>query len=93
MTTTTAARRITREVNSTTHDLMIWFDEDGQVLTHWPTGTYTTVPEGGYVRLGGTRGSRRGKLTEAQVQAVLDARVESDDPMDYLAVLALEGAL
>ena len=92
MNITTAARRTTREVNATTKNLTIWFDRDGQVVTHWTTGTYTVTPDGGYVRLGGAKGSRRGPITQAQAQAVLDARAESADPMVYLAALSAEGA-
>lgn len=85
---TTAARRITRTLNSTGDQLRVYFDETGQTLREESSSTWVTDrPEGTMLHLNGRRGSRHGRMTEREAQDWIDAR-NDEDPHLTVAGLA-----
>lgn len=69
--TTTAARRIAREVNATPADLRVAFDADGQVVDTHPAGMWYTDPADAPAYAVAYKGGAG--ITAAAVQFDLDA--------------------
>lgn len=91
-TITTAARRIARDVNATSHTVSTYYDAEGQVIATLSAGAWlaTGHPAGAAARIDGRRG-RWAHITEAEVQAHLDAaaKVGVVDGPDFDVELAL----
>lgn len=72
---TTAARRITREVNSTVPETRIWFDAEGHVAGTTPAGMWHIDPVDVPVAVLTLRGQLRTpeRMTQREAQDLLDA--------------------
>ena len=91
---TTAARRITREVNSTVPETRIWFDAEGHVVDTTPADMWYIDPADAPVAVLTLRGQRRTpeRMTYREAQDLLDAAAahpgDSAEQGYFLSLLA-----
>lgn len=91
---TTAARRITREVNATVAETRVWFDAEGHVVDTTPAGMWHTNPADAPVAVLTLRGQRRTpeRMTQREAQDLLDAAAahpgDSAEQGFFLSLLA-----